>query len=123
MSDTFKATESLKIFGVVPNDPGYIYVIRSGPRLKIGCSKSKKSRLREAKTWLPDGEVIGIKPFWNHRELEKYLQLGLAMFWYKGEWYEFEGDEFEEHFLVEFKAFNDFDINRNSINCRSSDLI
>ncbi len=123
MSDTFKATESLKIFGVVPNDPGYIYVIRSGPRLKIGCSKSKKSRLREAKTWLPDGEVIGIKPFWNHRELEKYLQLGLAMFWYKGEWYEFEGDEFEEHFLDEFKAFNDFDINRNSINCRSSDLI
>lgn len=37
------------------------------------------------------------------------------MFWYKGEWYDFDGDEFEEWFISEFTAFDDIDINRNSI--------
>lgn len=37
------------------------------------------------------------------------------MFWYKGEWYDFKGDEFEESFIDEFIAFDDTDINRNSI--------
>ncbi|WP_428411594.1 GIY-YIG nuclease family protein [Pararhizobium sp.] len=115
MPDSFQPSKSLGNFGISFGDPGYIYVIRSGSRLKIGRSTNRTSRLRQAKTWLPDGEILGVKPFWNHQAVERYIQLGLAMFWYKGEWYDFKGDEFEESFIDEFIAFDDTDINRNSI--------
>ncbi|MEE9428842.1 MAG: GIY-YIG nuclease family protein [Paracoccaceae bacterium] len=91
-------------------------MVRSGSKLKIGRTKNKKDRMRQAKTWLPDGEVVGIKPFRDHKNLENYLHLGLAQFWYKGEWYDFEGDEFEEWFIEEFAALDDTDVNANSIN-------
>lgn len=115
MLENFEPSPTLSRFGVSAFDPGYLYVIRSQSRLKIGRSTGKRDRIRQARTWLPDGEVLGIKPFWNHRVLEKYLQLGLTMFWYKGEWYDFGGDEFEEAFIEDFIAFDDADINRNSI--------
>lgn len=115
MSDSFQPSTSLKNFGVSSGDPGYIYIIRSGSRLKIGRSTDRASRLRQAKTWLPDGEIVGIKPFWNHQTVERYLQVGLSMFWYKGEWFDFNGDPFEETFVSEFGSFDNFDINRNSI--------
>ncbi|MDU0362484.1 hypothetical protein RWK44_18970 [Rhizobium sp. 25PS6] len=115
MLESFQPSAYLGRFGVSADDPGYIYVIRSQSRWKIGRSTGKRDRLRQARTWIPDGEVVGIKPFWNHRAVEKYLQLGLAMFWYKGEWYDFGDDEFEESFIEEFIAFDDVDISRNSI--------
>jgi len=115
MPEVFEPSPYLGRFGVVANDPGFIYVIRSQSRLKIGRSMGKRDRLRQAKTWLPDGEVLGIKPFWNHRAAENCLQLGLSMFWYKGEWFDFAGDEFEASFIEDFIAFDDLDINKNSI--------
>lgn len=115
MLECYEPSPYLTRFGVSADDPGYIYVIRSESRLKIGRSTGKRDRLRQAKTWIPDGEVLGIKPFWNHRAVENYLHLGLTMFWYKGEWYDFDGDEFEEAFVADFIAFDDADINRNSI--------
>ncbi len=115
MPDCFQPSKSLGNFGISSGDPGYIYVIRSGPRLKIGRSMDRTSRLRQARTWLPDGEILGVKPFWNHQIVERNIQLGLAMFWYKGEWYDFKGDAFEGSFIDEFMAFDDSDINRNSI--------
>ncbi len=48
-----------------------------------------------------------MKPFWFHSKLESYLHVGLAMFSYKGEWFDFEGDDFEEQFVDEFKFFTD----------------
>ncbi|MBW0368276.1 GIY-YIG nuclease family protein [Ensifer adhaerens] len=116
MPESFEPSPYLGRFGIASGDPGYIYVLRSQSRLKVGRSTGKSDRLRQARTWIPDAEVLGIKPFWNHRDVEKYLQLGLSMFWYKGEWYDFKGDEFEGWFLDEFVAFDDVDINRNSIN-------
>ncbi|MDR6103175.1 hypothetical protein QE369_003372 [Agrobacterium larrymoorei] len=115
MRPNFKESPYLGRFGVQASDPGYIYVVKSQSRLKIGRSVGRTDRLRQARTWLPDGEVLGVKPFWQHQEVEKHLQIGLAMFWYKGEWYDFKGDEFEEQFLDEFVAFHDEDINKNSI--------
>ncbi|WP_171180773.1 GIY-YIG nuclease family protein [Ruegeria sp. HKCCD8929] len=115
MSHEFVPSRALSFFGIAPVDPGYIYVLSAGNRLKIGRSKSKEARLRQARTWLPECEVIGVKPFWNHRDTEKYLQFGMTRFWFKDEWYEFEGDEFEEWFLAEFQSFSDTDINSDSV--------
>ena len=36
-------------------------------------------------TWLPDGEVIGIKPFWCISEFERTILCGIANFWHEGE--------------------------------------
>lgn len=115
MPNDFKPSDSLSRFGVRPGDPGYVYILRSGPKLKIGCSKDREKRIRQAKTWLPDCEIVAVKPFWGHRDVEKYIHIGLSQFWYKQEWYEFEGDEFEEWFISEFQLFSDTDINSNSI--------
>lgn len=115
VSDQFVPSPGLANFGVQPRDPGYIYLLGAGSRIKIGRSINRETRIKQARTWLPECEVIGVKPFWNHKNVEKYLQLGMARFWVTGEWYEFEGDEFEDLFLMEFRAFSEQDINRNSI--------
>lgn len=106
MQDMFNAALAKEAFGN-PADPGYIYLMRDRGRYKVGRTKSPKHRLRVAKTWIPDIEVIGLKPFWFHKELEAYVHVGLATFAYKGEWFDFEGDEFEETFINEFKFFAD----------------
>lgn len=95
-------------------DPGYIYIIRQGRRLKIGKSRNRLARLRAAKTWLPDGILIASKPFWHCKAVEWAIHQGLAHFWYKGEWFDFRGNQYERIFIREFKAFDDNDINRNS---------
>lgn len=79
-----------------PSDPGYIYLLKDRGRYKVGRTKSPEHRLRVARTWIPDIEVIGMKPFWFHSEIESYVHVGLEKFSYKGEWFDFEGDEFEE---------------------------
>ncbi len=50
-----------------------------------------------------------MKPFWFHRGAEYSIQVGLAMFHYMGEWYDFSGDEFEETFVEMITEFSDID--------------
>jgi len=99
-------------------DPGYIYIIQAAGRLKIGKSKNRESRIRNAKTWLPDMTLIGAKPFWNMSNLEKELHEGLAQWWYEGEWFHPGDDPYLEDFLHDFCAFSDDDAQRdmNSVN-------
>ena len=96
----------------------YVYVIQTGKRLKIGRSKHRHTRIRDAKTWLPDMTVIGVKPFWNVSDLEKELHTGLAQWWYEGEWFDLGNDPCLESFLNNFVAFADEDDwrDRNSVN-------
>lgn len=51
-------------------DPGFLYVVEAGKRLKIGKSKNHRARIRAAKTWLPDMKFIGAKPFWIVNQFE-----------------------------------------------------
>jgi len=99
-------------------DPGFIYIIKAGERLKIGKSKDSRARIRAAKTWLPDMELIGIKPFWLIDTFEKDLHTGLAQWWYEGEWFHPGDDPYLEDFLDNFCAFSDDEVDRdkNSIN-------
>ena len=46
-----------------------------------------------------------MKPFWLHSKLESYIQVGLAMFAFDREWFDFKGDEFEESFVDGFSFF------------------
>jgi hypothetical protein len=99
-------------------DAGYIYVIEAGRRLKIGKARQRESRIRAAKTWLPDMTLIGVKPFWNVDECEKDLHEGLAQWWCSGEWFDLGDDPYLEDFTDNFKAFSDDEACRdqNSIN-------
>ena len=97
---------------------GYIHIIRAGERLKIGKSKHRVSRIRAAKTWLPDMTLIGVKPFWMVDCFERDLHEGLAQWWYEGEWFHPGDDPYLEDFLFNFQAFSDDDAQRdmNSVN-------
>jgi hypothetical protein len=108
----------IPVWNIPRVDPGFLYVIKAGDRLKIGKSKDSKSRIRAAKTWLPDMELIGIKPFWLTDEFEKDLHTGLAQWWYEGEWFHPGDDPYLEEFLQNFCAFSDDEADRdkNSIN-------
>lgn len=93
-------------FGVARRNPGYLYIFEHGSRFKIGKTSSPMGRLKEARTWIPDVKVIGIKPFWNIARLERLLHSGLASFWVGGEWFEFPDDSYS--FLYEgFDEFHD----------------
>lgn len=105
-SEVFNFTEARKYFES-PKDPGYIYVLRDRGRYKVGRSTRPKNRIRNARTWIPDLEIIGVKPFWFHSSLETYLQVGLAQFSFQREWFEFNGDEFENHFTEAWTSFKD----------------
>jgi len=109
----------LKIFGVVPGDPGWLYVIKSGTLFKVGrTSSGDMSRLRAAQTWLPDMELVGIKPFWGISEVERAVHTGLSRWWYKGEWFQFTDKEDLAFFFDDFIAFHDEDRDRNSVDFR-----
>ena len=99
-------------------NPGFLYIVQSGERLKIGKSKNRSSRLRAAKTWLPDMTLIGVKPFWLIDDFEKELHIGLAQWWYEGEWFFPDGDPYLEWFIENFCAFSDDENQRdmNSVN-------
>ncbi len=88
-------------------DPGYIYIIEAGTRFKIGKARRRESRLRAAKTWLPDMNIIGVKPFWNIDQCEKDLHEGLAQWWYSGEWFDHGDDPYREDFIDNFIALYD----------------
>jgi hypothetical protein len=98
-----------------PTNPGWLYILKSGELFKIGKTTNPMRRLRQAQTWLPDGEVIGMKPFWYIHEFERTLLCGIANFWYQGEWHKFP-DVTLSTFLIEgFRMFDDHDRNKNTV--------
>lgn len=102
-------------YGLKPTDPGFIYIIQSGKRYKIGRSKSKSSRMAAAKTWLPEMRIVGVKPFWNVSAIERFLHLGFARCWHSGEWYQPADRAYRTILLDGFVAFSDHDMSRNSV--------
>jgi hypothetical protein len=54
-------------------DPEFLYIIESHGRYKIGKTTKTKERLRTANTWLPDMNLIGLKPFWGASRHERML--------------------------------------------------
>ncbi|KUM26879.1 hypothetical protein AU467_19310 [Mesorhizobium loti] len=97
-------------------DPGFIYVIESHGRYKIGKTKRAEDRLKAASTWLPDMMLIGFKPFWGVSYHERQLHTGFARYWYAKEWFNFEGDDGVRDLLLEgFSAFSDDSPDRNSV--------
>jgi len=94
---------------------GWLYILRSGSLFKVGKTANPKHRLRQAQTWLPDGEVIGIKPFWFIHEFERTLLCGIANFWYEGEWHKFPDETWSDSLVSGFQIFSDCDRNRNTI--------
>ena len=96
-------------------DPGWLYILRHGDLYKIGKTTNPKRRMREAQTWLPAGELIGIKPFWEVHTLERTLLCGIANHWLEGEWHAFSGDGLADFLVQGFRAFDDHDRNKNSL--------
>jgi hypothetical protein len=107
---------NLKIFGVSPVDPGHIYLIQHGNRFKIGKSKNITARMKAAKTWLPDMNIIGAKPFWSVSQIERQLHEGFARCWYEGEWFELIDEGYRETLLTNFVALSDTNRDMNSVN-------
>jgi len=107
---------NLNIFGVATEDPGWIYVVKNGDLFKVGKSKNPNRRIfSEARTWLPDLDVIGTKPFWNISVTERLIHEGLSLFWYDREWFRFGDDEFGNEFIDAFCGFYDEDRDMNSV--------
>jgi hypothetical protein len=105
---------NLDTFGVPRLDPGWLYIAKDATRFKVGKTTNPKRRLLEARTWLPNVELVGVKPFWNISALERQLHSGLAQFWVAGEWHEFPDDTYD--FLFEdFREFYDEDRDMNSV--------
>ncbi|MEM1379525.1 MAG: GIY-YIG nuclease family protein [Pseudomonadota bacterium] len=102
-------------FGVVAEDPGYVYLIKNRSEFKIGRSVNPSNRLREAKTWIPDMEIVGVKPFWGHHFIERAMHLGFAHIWNQGEWFRPIDEGFRDTLVNGFSAFDDCDANRNSV--------
>jgi len=102
-------------FFIKPIDPGYLYYFENGGKYKIGRTTNPESRLRAARTWLPDINVIGIKPFWNVSDKEKLLHVGLAAYWSEGEWFGPIERDLQYVLIDDFAAFSDSDINKNSV--------
>lgn len=98
-------------------DPGFIYIIESQGRYKIGKAKRAENRLKAARTWLPDMTLVGFKPFWGVSHHERELHAGFARYWYAREWFDFEGDDDVRDLLLDgFTAFSDDSPDRNSVN-------
>jgi hypothetical protein len=96
-------------------DPGWLYILRSGEFFKIGKTKHPRRRLKEAQTWLPQGEVAGIKPFWCIHDFERTLLCGIANFWVEGEWHRFPDDTWSDALVDGFRLFDNSDRNKNTV--------
>ncbi len=96
-------------------DPGWLYILRNGDLFKVGKTTHPKRRLREARTWLPTGEVIGIKPFWHVHEFERTLLCGIANFWHEGEWHRFPDESWSDVLTEGFRIFDDHDRSKNTV--------
>jgi hypothetical protein len=105
----------IRNFLVDPIDPGFIYIIEDSGRYKIGRSKDRGRRIQEAKTWLPNMRIVGVKPFWDVMEKEKLLHIGFAFCWYEGEWFVPLDEGYKSVLVDDFQEFSDTDINKNSV--------
>lgn len=107
---------NLDIFGVSCVDPGYIYLVSNGDLIKIGKTNHPLRRLKkEARTWLPDLEIIAVKPFWGVTQTERDLHTALSSYWYHGEWCKIS-DENDRELLVEgMQELSDDDRDTNSV--------
>ena len=106
----------LDVFGVKRINPGWIYCIKNGDLIKIGKTINPDRRLkRDAKTWLPDMEIIGAKPFWSYGDIERAILTALSRYWYKGEWYKITPQEDLDFFIEGFCEFYDDDRDSNSV--------
>ena len=107
----------LNIFDVSRTDPGWIYLVTHGELLKVGKTKDPDRRLgREAKTWLPDLKILGVKPFWNISFVERSLHVSLVRYWYDREWYKIDDKNDYELIVGDFLDFYDEDKDMNSVN-------
>jgi hypothetical protein len=113
----FDATEEvMPVWRVRRVDPGYVYIVESHGRYKVGKTKRAQDRLNAAKTWLPDMTLIGFKPFWGISHHERLLHAGFSNYWYAREWFNFDGDNDTRDLLVDgFSAFTDDSPDRNSV--------
>ena len=96
-------------------DPGWLYILKNGQLFKIGKTIAPKRRLQEARTWLPDGELIGIKPFWCIHKFERTLLCGIANFWHEGEWHQFPDDTWSDFLISGFTLFDNHDRSKNTV--------
>jgi hypothetical protein len=113
--DWSKTKLNLNIFGVTRSDPGWLYLMKQGDLFKIGMTKNPPRRIRDARTWLPNVEVIAMKPFWNVGELERMLHEGLANYWHEGEWFKFPDADSSDYLVDGFKEFYEKDRDTNSV--------
>jgi hypothetical protein len=97
-------------------EPGWLYILKNHNLIKVGKTTNPNRRLfHEARTWLPDMEVIGIKPFWQIHDSERLLLCGLANCWYSGEWHHFPDGDYSDYLTDGFRLFDDHDRNGNSL--------
>ena len=111
----FRPEKWIGNFGVEVDSPGWLYVLSTSTRLKIGRTTNFESRLKTAKTWVPEISVIGVKPFWHSAHIERTLHIALSYYWVDREWFDFGDNEFREYFIETYLEFCDHDINRNSV--------
>jgi hypothetical protein len=105
---------NLDIFGVPRLDPGWLYIVKNGERFKVGKTTNPRRRMLAARTWLPNLELVGVKPFWNIGRLERELLAGLAQFWVSGEWHQFPDNSYDFVFEA-FAGFYEEDRDMNSV--------
>jgi hypothetical protein len=110
-----KCRYNLDIFGVPRRDPGWIYIFKNEGLLKVGKTTDPKRRLREARTWIPTVEILGIKPFWNVSSIEQTLHEGCAPYWHAGEWFRIDFPNDYELLVDGFQEFYDEDRDSNSV--------
>ena len=110
-----KVRYNLDAFGVARRDPGWIYVFKNERLLKIGKTSDPKRRVREARTWLPEIQVLGVKPFWNIGEIERTLHEGCAPYWHGGEWFSIDDQHDYNFFMKGFQEFYEEDRDSNSV--------
>jgi hypothetical protein len=116
MMDRSEFRPDLTVFGVTRGDPGWIYFVRHKDLLKVGKTKNPRRRLtRDAKTWLPDLEVVGCKPFWNITFVERCLHVALVRYWYDGEWYKITDKDDRDFYIEGFLEFYEKDPDMNSV--------
>lgn len=90
----------LPLMVTAPVAPGFVYVVRSGRRIRIGKAKSR-SRYLSYKVALPEGcEVLKVWEIPSPKRWEDHLHLKYAQFKIHGSWYEFPGDVLEEILLL-----------------------
>ncbi|WP_417832418.1 GIY-YIG nuclease family protein [Terasakiella sp.] len=116
MVDENKPNPCRDIWGITQEDPGWIYIIKNGDLYKIGKTTNPKKRIQEARTWVPDLEVLAVKPFWQVSVVEQHIHQGLAQYWYDREWFRIVDEGIYESVIETFQDFYDDNRDSNAIN-------